>query len=143
MIGTRCPPSWPLNPRRRGAVLLVAMVCFGVAAVAFTSLVRLAAAEQGALEAETWRLQAAWLAESGLERAAARLDADPGYQGETWRIPAESLGARDAAVVKIEVEALPERPQQRLARVRAVYPDHPHRRAQESKQMVIALPPPS
>ena len=68
------------KPGRRGAVLLVALVAIAVASVVFTSLLRLSVAERRRVQTEAWQVQAAWLAESGLERAAARLDADAAYQ---------------------------------------------------------------
>ena len=124
-------------------MLLVILVCIGVASVVFMSLVRLAVAERGALQLEGWRVQAVWLVESGLQRAAARLAADAEYEGETWRIPAEALAGPDGAVVEIEVQALPQEPRRRSVRVRADCPDHPQHRARQSKQVVMQLRPSS
>ena len=123
--------------------MLVTIVCIGVALVIFTAVLRLSFMERRSVEAQTWKAQAAWLVESGLERAAARLAADPDYQGETWQISAEALGAKSGAVVEIEIQNVPEQPQRRAVRVRADYPDDPQHRARQTKQLVIELRPSS
>jgi Tfp pilus assembly protein PilV len=129
--------------RRRGVVVMVALVAIAIASAVFVSLLRLAAAEQGATRMEARRVQAAWLVESGLERAAARLAADPEYQGETWQIAAEALAGRERAVVRIDVQTVPEQAGRRQVVVRADYPDHPRHRARQSKQLVMEVSPAS
>lgn len=125
--------------RRRGAILVVVIVCVMVALALLSSIVKLAAVGRHTFDRQLWEAQASWLAESGLERAAWRLAADPDYTGETWTVPAEELAASDAAVVEIQVEPIPERPGRRLVRVRADYPDHPEHRARQSRQAVVQL----
>ena len=127
--------------RRRGVVLLVGIVCLAIASVVFLSLLRLSIAERKGVDTEAWQLQAAWLVESGLERAVARLAADPGYQGETWSLSADALGTQHDAAVRIEVENVPDHPQRRLVRVEADYPDHPQQRTRSSKQVMIDVQP--
>jgi Tfp pilus assembly protein PilV len=127
--------------RRRGVVLLVAVVCIAVASVIFVSLLQLSAAERRRVEAEAWQVQAAWLAESAVERAVARLAADPNYQGETWSLSPGELGTPHNAVVIVQVETIPEQKQRRLIRVQADYPDHPQHRARHSKQITVEVRP--
>ena len=129
------------DSRRRGAVLVMVLVCMMVALVILTSLVKLAAAGRRMTDRQAWQVQASWLAESGLERAAWRLAADADYAGETWTLSADQMAAADAAVVRIEVETIPEQPNRRLVRVRADYPDHPQHRARQTKQAVVQLAP--
>lgn len=129
------------NSRRRGAVLVMVLVCMMVALVILTSLVKLAAAGRRMTDRQAWQVQATWLAESGLERAAWRLAADANYKGETWTLSADQMAAADAAVVRIEVETIPEQPNRRLVRVRADYPDHPQHRARQTKQAVVQRAP--
>jgi type II secretory pathway component PulK len=50
------------------------------------------------------RLQVCWLAEAGVRRAAARLSADSGYDGEEWTVPGEKLKLAGSARVLIRVE---------------------------------------
>lgn len=85
--------------RRRGGAALVALVCLSVIGVVVVGLLRVSKARADQVRLIEWRCQADWLVEAGLERAAARIKADPTYEGETWSIPAESLGRRSASVV--------------------------------------------
>ena len=85
-------------------------------------------------------MQAAWLAESALQRAAGRLAIDDTYTGETWTIPAEELTGTDGGLVVIEVAAVPNDPSRREVRVRADYPNHPQHRARQSRQTIVQLP---
>jgi hypothetical protein len=91
------------------------------------------------VDEQACQVQAAWLAESGLERAAWRLAAEADYAGETWALSADQLAAADPAVVQIRVETMPEQPHRRVVHVQADYPDHPQHRARESKQAVVEL----
>ena len=127
--------------RRRGWVLVAAIVCTAVASVIFMSILRLLAAERRATQTDQWQVQAAWLAESGIERAANRLSGDPKYSGETWKLPAGAFAARAGAAVKIEVQPIPEQPGQRLIRVQADYPDDPQHRVRQTRQAVVPVRP--
>jgi Tfp pilus assembly protein PilV len=108
-----------------------------VAGVVLSSMLGTAAAHRRALRTELWRVQAQWLAESGLERAAWRLAADPQYTGEVWKLPAEQLDGTAAAAVRIEVETVSDQPNRRLVRAQADYPDDPHDRARQTKEAVV------
>ena len=119
---------------RRGAILVVILVCFIVAATIFSLLVKSAFSERRTMETHLWRTQAQWLAEAALERAAARLAADANYTGETWTIPAEELDG-DRGVARIHIEAIAERPGHRQVSIEADYPDDPQHRSRCSKQI--------
>jgi type II secretory pathway pseudopilin PulG len=71
------------------------------------------------------RQQSLWLAESGMQRALARVAAAPDYRGERWSIPKESLDGKNSAVVTIVVEPAKEPQQGLLIRVESSYPDDP------------------
>jgi len=129
--------------RRRGVVLLVAIVAIAIASMIFLSLLKRCVAEKRRVETASWQVQAAWLVESGIERAAAQLAADPEYRGETWHLPTDALGGPHEAVVTIRVEEIPQQKQRRLVHVRADYPDHPQHRARQSKQVAIDVLPSS
>jgi hypothetical protein len=101
---------------------------------------KIANAQRRRMETELWQLQAGWLAESGLERAAQRLAAKSDFAGETWSIPAQLLGGSYAAAVRIRVEAVRDQPKSRLVRVEADYPDRPQDRARESRETMVRLP---
>ena len=126
---------------RRGIAVIFALVCLIIVSVLMGVVIRIAILQRQAAQDEGRRVQAAWLVESALDRAAARLAADPDYPGETWQIAAAALGGRRGAVVLIEVVASDENPQQRLVRVRADYPDDPVIRLRKSKQLVMKVAP--
>lgn len=120
---------------------MVVLVCLTLAVAIGGGLLRAGMARRGQAKGEERRLQAAWLAESGLERAASRLAEATDYRGETWDIPASDLGGRDGGTALIAVEAVEGRPNRRLVRVRADYPNDPARRARMSREATIDLPP--
>ena len=93
----------------------------------------------GARAADTryWDLQAQWLAEAGVERAAARLSADANYRGETWTISAKELAGANDGAVRINVEKDAGRANRRRVSVEADYPDDPVHRCRWQKQIVL------
>jgi type II secretory pathway component PulK len=115
------------------------MVCLAVATMILTSMLSAAASQRRVVKTQRWQAQAGWLAESGLERAAARLAANGNYPGETWTLPAQQLGSPDSAVVRIEVQSVSNQPNRRLVRATADYPDHPHDRARQTRQATVQL----
>jgi len=86
------------------------------------------------------RLQADWLAEAAVERAAARLAADAGYHGETWSLPASAIGGSADGQVVIQIDELKESPGRFAANVQADYPAEGEYRARTSKRIVIERP---
>lgn len=126
---------------RRGLVSAVALVTLLVVGLIGFALLRVAVARRGAVRAEERRLQASALAESALDRAAARLAADPAYAGETWEIPAGDLGGRGTARVVIRVGPAADAPG-RLISVQADYPADSTLRARRSRSLVVAAPMP-
>jgi type II secretory pathway component PulK len=120
---------------RRGMLAIAILVCLIVLALIAGALLRIGAAQRDEVRAQERRLQAEWLAEAGLQRAMARLDADPEYTGETWDIDARALGAADPATVAIAVERSPGDAKTRTIRVRADYPRDPPRRARCTRQI--------
>ena len=127
-------------PRRRGAILLVVIVLLAIVSALSFSMIKVGLVRRQAIRSEQWGVQAGWLAESALERAAWRLAADPDYAGETWKLSPEELGRDDSAVVTIEVEGVPGQPGRRAVRVKADYPDALRHRTRRSKQQIIELP---
>lgn len=91
---------------RRGAMLVVVVVVLMVLSMIFSTLIRRGLSHRSLIAAETRRIQAALLAESGLDRARAlianRPDAVAGE--ETWKITAEQLDGRHPASVLIRIE---------------------------------------
>jgi hypothetical protein len=140
---------------RRGMTVVAVLICLIVITVISVALLKVALSQRKLVRGLEHRLQAEWLAESGAERAVARLDADPGYKGEVWSITAADLGqsgappagepggARAPAVglVTIAVDRLPEsgNANRRRIRVTAEYPSDPSLRSRSTKQLLHDL----
>jgi Tfp pilus assembly protein PilV len=122
---------------RRGVIVIVVIVCLMVAAAIVVSVVRQAGMERRTQQTSHRGVQADWLAEAGVERAAARLAANAAYAGETWRISAADLGGDSAAEVRIKAEPVANHPSQRRIRVEADFPIAPELRCRRVKQMVV------
>jgi type II secretory pathway component PulK len=123
----------------RGAALVVVLIGMAVATVIFLSVLKLIAVQRQSVELQARQIQAGWLAESALERAAARLSADGNYRGETWNISAQDLGGRDGAAIAIRVEDVPGKADRRTIHVEADYPDDPNQRARQSREVIVPL----
>ncbi len=126
---------------RRGAALLITLVCLVLLTVIGGALLRLVLLERKLLDSRERLCQSRWLVEAGVERAAARLAAEPGYQGETWTLPAEEIGGSEPGVVNIQVVAAPDRPAWRRIVVQADYPRDERRRARMRKQIEVEAEP--
>jgi type II secretory pathway component PulK len=126
--------------RSRGAVLVICLVCLALAAVMMIASAKIALTSHRAAQTASWTTQANWLAESGVERAAAKLAADPKYAGETWNVPAAELGGEENGVVRIQVEDLTGEENRRTVKVEADFPDDPVHYARRQKEIIVDLP---
>jgi Tfp pilus assembly protein PilV len=137
------------RPRRRGLTAVAVLVCLLIVTMISGALLKIGVAHRDFVRGQERKLQAEWLAQSGLDRALARLAAQPDYTGETWKLAPRDLGLSEpdsdssgpAALVHIAVER-PENPgtaPRRLIKVQADYPpDAPHR-ARHSTQILVEL----
>lgn len=128
-----------LESPRRGAVMLAVLVCVVLVSLITVTLIKLTLAQRSQAQRELWRMQADWLVESGLERAAAKIATDGGYTGETWSVSAEQLSGGRGGEVQIKVSPLDGEPQQRQVHVQATFPADTNQRAQSSKQVTVAV----
>ncbi len=129
------------GPRRRGAFVIAALGCLAVAVVLFVLLAKQAVLEHQATQANQRNMQAAWLAEAGIERAVYRLAADPKYTGETWTVTAQQLAADDGGVVRITVHPSKYQPKPNsryTISVVADFPDASQFRCRFAKEIVVA-----
>lgn len=131
---------------RRGAVLLMTIVCVAVSLTILAALVNIAHLRYATQKNHQRRAQATCLLESGLERAVARLAADPTYKGETWKIAATEFNAAAAtdtppALVRIEIKTVTDNPDKREIHITADYADEPKLSARRSKQTTLTLIP--
>ncbi|WP_406701007.1 hypothetical protein V5E97_19665 [Singulisphaera sp. Ch08] len=129
---------------RRGSITVFVLVCLVAIATICGVLLRIGLTERQRIRAEERRLQAEWLVESGLERAAARIAESNGqYQGETWEIPAADLGGRDSGRVTIAVTPHQAEPDRQQVRVQADYPRDQPARVRFSKVITVMIKPKS
>jgi hypothetical protein len=125
--------------QRRGFIAALMLVIIMILTILMGVLLKIMLMRQADLHAAEQRLQAEWLAESGLDRALAKLASAPNYTGETWEIPATELAGRDDGLVVIAVEAVPGKPSARLIRARADYPKAELRRSRDTRTLTVDL----
>ncbi len=128
--------------RNRGIAMVMVLIALAVATTIFLSALKLISVERQSIELQTRQIQAEWLAESAVQRAAARLSTDADYQGETWNITAEEIGGRDGATIAIHVDKVPGNADRRSVRVEADYPVDPYQRARQGRETIVQIPSP-
>ena len=120
-----------------GVVSIVVVVGVVAIGLVLAVLLRQVAVRRGQIRAEERRVQADWLAESGLERASSKLAGAVDYAGETWAVPASELGGDAAGTVTITIEPGPDGP---TARAVADYPSEGPGRSRRTKQALFRKP---
>src|SRR5438093_10035957 len=90
--------------RRSGLALMVVLVALAIVSAIGMSLLKSAISQHRQAARDVLVVQARWLAESGIDRAAALLKADEKTAGFQWSVTAEQLGSRHAAKVTIEIK---------------------------------------
>jgi Tfp pilus assembly protein PilX len=124
------------HSRRRGAGLIIALTTLLVVMLMTGTIVQSLVVEIRQTRRNAAELQAHWLADAALGRAAAQLRASSAYSGETWQ-PAITTDENDVGVAEIRVDrASGERAQIKLI-VEAKYPDHPTRRIVARRELTI------
>lgn len=96
--------SW--HRRRAGSVFPIFLISLVLVSATAAVLVRTTLAQRSLVRAEDRRIQADWLVQSAAARAAANLDADSTYSGETWQLSADQSGLSHPAVIEIAVSAV-------------------------------------
>jgi type II secretory pathway component PulK len=128
-----------MSPHRRGAALIAAMIAVLLASAVGIALVKTALAQRRTAIREQQRQQSIWLAESALDRAAAKLSHDPKYAGDTWTISAADLGGREEASVVIKITGETDGKNLRMVTVTADYPAESPQRSRTTKTITIDL----
>jgi type II secretory pathway pseudopilin PulG len=90
---------------RRGAVLVIVMICLLIVSLLMASLLKSALLQRRQTMKEQFRVQAEWILESALERAALQRLKNPEYQGEVWKISSADLGTRYLGSAEITLKA--------------------------------------
>jgi len=127
------------------------LVCLLIITMISGALLKIGVAHRDFVRSQERKLQAEWLAQSGIDRAVARLAAQPDYTGETWKLTPRDLNLSEpepdsassgpAALVHIAVEG-PQDPgtaPRRLIKVQADYPPDAPQRARHSTQVLVEL----
>jgi len=131
-----------LTRRKRGGVLVAALVTLLAVMLVAGAVVRsLLAAHRQARHSQN-ELQAQWLAESAIARAAALLARQTDYVGEMWQ-PAivASDGDEQAAAVEISVQTPESAAKTRRVVAIAHYPNHQWRRVTVRREYTLTLAP--
>jgi Tfp pilus assembly protein PilX len=123
---------------RRGLVLVVMIVLLAVVMLLAANWAGRVVSERRQTQRQLLEVQAVRLAESGLERAEARLAADPTYAGETWEIAADEWEGQRPASVEIEIKEVEESGQVRLT-ARATYPARTDEAVRRTRSTVVSL----
>lgn len=127
---------------RRGAVTVVVLLAtLIVFSIGLTMLETTLRERERTLQFEQ-RQQSTWLAESGIERAAAKLQSDPAYSGETWTVEKDALEGSESGVVTIQVTP-EEDGDRRIVSVVADYPNDPHQKIRTSRKIFVDVSQPS
>jgi hypothetical protein len=129
-------------------MLLATMAILALVALAAVALAITARQLRAANRAAERRMQADLLLESGFDRAAAQLARDPSYQGETWRLSAETLASPGGEAGEVEIKtvdsmrdvaAVREPPAVQI-QVRAVWPAGAVDAVQASETRILRVP---
>ena len=119
--------------------LVAAVVCLVVMMLVAAALVRSLVIQQRQSRDVVQKLQAMWLAESAVGRAAVRLREDAAYPGETWRVDIAVGNKTLSAAVLIRVDPVEGRADQRNVHIESRWPDDPLDRSMHRKDVVIQL----
>lgn len=125
--------------KRQGFALLAVMCCLIAVSFLVVNWLKAASFERERLRSAERRLQADWLAEAAIERAAAKLAKNESYSGETWKIAAADLGGADAAAVEIKVTSNSNRAVERTIKVSADFPVEALHRVRSTREIVVDI----
>lgn len=140
-LARRCASVAAQARERRGAILIYAMVAMLLATMIGGALVKTALARRQLARREQMRMQAEWLAESALNRAAAKLRNDADYTGENWNIPKSELVDEHDAAVTIRVVKDTNNSNRRQVTATATFPATGEHRAQVTRTIPVDIPP--
>jgi Tfp pilus assembly protein PilX len=123
---------------REGVVIIIVVVSLITVSLISGTMIKQSMTTEKQSQRESNRVQATWLAESGIERGLYRLKTNKDYTGETWKISDKEAGMRDAGEVLISIldSQNPENGQQ--IKVTATYPAESIYRVVQTKTIELA-----
>jgi Tfp pilus assembly protein PilX len=127
------------NRHRRATLVITVLGCMALVMLLMVAWLKIVGSERRQLRAQQDRMQAEYLAAAGVERARARLEADPAYTGETFTASAEDLATGAPAAVTIRVDSVADDTHERLIAVSALVPAEGSTRVQRSREHRIPL----
>lgn len=127
-----------MKTRRKGAILAVALATLLVVTLLAGAILRSYLQAHRQLRRQQDQLQAQWLADGALARAATRLRQDAAYTGETWQAEVSGGSEPVLGVVTIRVKPQADQPQAVQIEVEARYPDHEWQRS--TARRTLSLP---
>jgi hypothetical protein len=127
-------------PPRRGSILIIFLVCLLLLSLTVGVLVRATLLHRDHIRTALPQLQAEWMAHSAAELAATRLQADPGWSGDTWTIAPDELSSDEAAAVSVSVVPVPDDPQRRTLQITVDYPPDSPQRVRVQHTLLIDIP---
>lgn len=126
--------------RRSGVILAAVLIGLFVVMLVGAELTRTIMLHHRQTRLSESQQQSFWLVESAFQRATHALARSPDdYEGETWRVPAEVLGAGSPGVAIIQVEPASDPHTGRLIRVQAYYPDDGEHRILHERELSVNL----
>jgi type II secretory pathway component PulK len=139
----------------RGMTVVAVLVCLIILTLVSGAIMKVSVAHRDLARRQEYRLQAEWLAESGAQRAIARLGRDRDYAGETWAVSHDDLGLSPAAPaekkslepnetaarITIAVTRVPDNANRRRVHIQADYPLAEPSRSRHSREITIDLEP--
>lgn len=90
---------------RRGTIVIIAMIALLLASAMGLALIKTSLAERKLVLRSQHRLQAQWLTEAGIERAVVQYRQNPGFDKETWTVPAALLPQGETCSIAITLQA--------------------------------------
>jgi len=129
----------PSARERRGAVLALALIVFLLCVTILCTLLQSVVNHERQVRDRRQIDQAAWLADAGINRAAAQLRQSASYRGETWNVSADELGGAASGKVTIEVKASDQQSAALHVTAQADYPDDAVHRIRQSRETTIHL----
>ena len=125
------------NHGRRGVALPLVLFCILLAMILGIALTKTILLHHGQAQLTDQQHQSLWLVESAVQRATFNLRKSPEYRGETWQIPAATLGGSDDGKVTIRVNPDSGATAGWKVRVEATYPDHPLHRVVQQRAVIV------
>lgn len=113
---------------------MLSLALFGMAAA---MLVKALDWQRDIVRADAIRLQVDWLAQSAVQRAAAKLNQEPEYTGETWALTADDLGGNATAKLVIAAKKAAEPRTRREVQIQLEYQEAGELAAQLSRAAVV------